>query len=145
MQKSWGFKMIIRRGTIKDLKIIAEHWYKEEKLESKNEPMYKIRKNAKGIIIKELKKKFRKKDFIVFVAEDNGRVVGSFQSWIKKAYPVLVMDKIGHLAITYVEPAYRKRGVAKKLLNELISQCDKATKLSVLHINTSGRKKSIYS
>ena len=112
--------MIIRRGTTKDLKILAEHWYKEEKLESKNEPIYKIRKNAKDIIIKELKKKFRKKDFIVFVAEDNGRVIGSFQSWIEKGYPVLVMDKIGHLAVAYVEPAYRKKGVIKKLLKETL-------------------------
>lgn len=111
----------IRKGTIKDIDKIAEHWYKEDKLESTLEPMYKLRKNAKKIIIKELKKKFKKKDFIVFVAEDSKKIIGSFIAWIEKAYELWTMDKMGHLAVAYVEPNYRKKGITRKLLREVIN------------------------
>jgi len=112
--------MIIRKATKKDIPIIAEQWYKEEKLESKADPRWKLRKDVKKVILKELKEKFKKKHFIAFVAEDNGKIVGSYQAWIENAYSLLEINKLGHLAVAYVEPEYREKGVAKKLFNEVI-------------------------
>ena len=54
-----------------------------------------------------------------------------------------VKDKIHFLSRKIKDESKKKKfDTAKKLLNDLISQCDKATKRGVLHINTSGREKS---
>jgi len=110
----------IRKATKKDLAAIADIWYKEERLSEKLESFYRLKKNAKKIIINKLKKKINKKDFIIFVAEDKGKIIASFQGWISKPYYLWDYDAIGHVGTVYVERAYRKKGIAKKLLDELI-------------------------
>jgi len=110
----------IRKAIKKDINAIADLWYKEEKLSSKLEPTYILKKDIKKIIIKELKKKFKKKDYIVFVAEDKEKIIASFQAWITKSYELSAMNKIGHLGSVYVEKPYRRKGITKKLLKEII-------------------------
>lgn len=54
-----------------------------------------------------------------------------------------VKDKIHFLSRKIKDEVKKKKSATvKKLLSDLISQCDKATKRGVLHMNAAARKKS---
>ncbi len=114
------FKMKIRRATPKDLKKIDEIYVEG----SINEGKYQF----PNISIKEMKKDLdkhqssRKQGFRRYmkskkhywiVAENNNEIIGFGQAWIKN-------KDTGITESVYVYRKFRKKGIGKKIMNEMI-------------------------
>ena len=55
-----------------------------------------------------------------FVAEENGKIIGYIEGSVFKNYDIFKIKKKGLIDTLYVLPKYRKKGVAKKLVNEIL-------------------------
>ena len=65
-----------------------------------------------------------KEDFIGMVCEYNGKIVSAAYLIMLDypAYPGLLNGKAGKIINVYTYPEYRKKGIAKKLMEELINE-----------------------
>jgi len=108
----------IRKATIKDVDELTNLWYNEELLNKSR--YYRLSKNAKDLMKKELKKLLRKKDYVAFIAEENNEILGAIHGVINKTYFLFDFKKIGHVATLFVKKQHRKKGVFKLLFISLI-------------------------
>jgi ribosomal protein S18 acetylase RimI-like enzyme len=58
----------------------------------------------------------RDKKYLILVAEDNGKIVAFFNSYIMERAPYL--QKVGYMAEGYVDPKYRKQGIGAKMIDD---------------------------
>lgn len=72
-------------------------------------------------------KKHLGNDLFVFAAEDDGRIISSAMLVIieKPANPVFVSGKTGNVLNVYTEKAYRRKGIATVVMNNLIDYSKK--------------------
>ena len=86
------------------------------------------------------------KDFVAWVAEYEGRIIATsgMVVWQKPAlYRGVESGKLGYLLNFYTIPEARKKGIATRLLNELIKEA-KALGLRYLHLHASKDGINIY-
>ncbi|MBI4991980.1 MAG: GNAT family N-acetyltransferase [Candidatus Harrisonbacteria bacterium] len=60
------------------------------------------------------------KDTRSLVAEDNGKLVGYLRAGVERAPDYAIVKKIGIIYDAFVSEKYRKRGIARQLLNEAL-------------------------
>ena len=113
--------MRIRKATIKDIKILVDFWYEEEKLHKKFDAHAKLRSNAKNRIYNFLKINIKKPNYAAFIAEDKNEIIGVLQGQIKKWYFLHDMGEYGYYSTIFIKRVYRKRGVAKMLFKRMAS------------------------
>jgi len=53
---------------------------------------------------------------LILVAEEKGSIIAFFNSYIMERAPFL--QKVGYLAEGYVDPKYRRKGIAAEMINE---------------------------
>lgn len=85
-------------------------------------------------------------DFIAWLAEYNGRVIGTsgMVVWQRPAnYGGLESGKLAYLLNFYTVPEARKKGICTRLLNELIKEA-RSLGLKYLHLNATEDGMSIY-
>lgn len=58
-----------------------------------------------------------------FVAEEDGRIVGTALATLSSGRSNILKDITAMLAGIYVEPGWRKRGIARRLTEEAIAWC----------------------
>jgi len=63
---------------------------------------------------------FEKNDAIILVAEDKGKLIGFAYGTIKKVKH-LSIGRMGHFNDCYIEKAYRRKGIARKLTKQLMN------------------------
>lgn len=85
-----------------------------------------LSENEKQHIVQQLPEYFSShldKDFIAYIAEDEGRAVSAAYLIIneKPANPNFITGKTGLLLNVYTDPNYRKQGIATGILKELIA------------------------
>lgn len=76
-------------------------------------------------------------DFVAWVAEYNGRIIGTsgMVVWQRPAnYGGLESGKLGYLLNFYIVPEARRKGIGTRLLNELIKEA-RLIGLKYLHLN----------
>lgn len=112
--------MKIRKATNKDLDILTHFWFEEEKSNKRFHKHMKLRKNARELIYNFLRESFNKHDYICLIAEDNMDILGVIQGHIAKGYFLYDTDKFGHLATIFVKEEYRRKGIAKKLIERMM-------------------------
>lgn len=111
--------MKIRKATKKDLDILTDFWYEEEKLHKKFDKTANLRKDAKKRIYNFLKSNIQKDTYAAFIAEDKNKVIGVLQGKIKKGYFVNDIDYVGHYSTIFVKKEYRQKGIAKALFKAM--------------------------
>lgn len=111
--------MRIRKATKKDIDILADFWYEEEKLHNKFDKSANLRKDARKRIYNSLKSDIIKNTYTAFIAEDKNEVVGIIQGKIKEGYFVNNFDKIGHYSTIFVKKKYRRKRVANELFRAM--------------------------
>lgn len=75
-----------------------------------------------------------------FVAEEDGRVVGTAAAFLTSGPSNIHKDVSAMLAGIYVEPPHRKRGIARQLTEQAIRWCEERGCVRVrLHASPSGR------
>jgi len=98
---------------------------------------------------KELNEYFSKsihsKDFIVWLAEYNGKVVGigGMVVWQSPPWYECKSGRLGYIFNMYTIPEARGKGICTRLLSELIKEAE-LLDLTYLHIHTSGDGINIY-
>jgi ribosomal protein S18 acetylase RimI-like enzyme len=138
--------MNIREADRQEDSIIAKHFY--HLWRDNDVPVERINSDWLEIVIKFIDRARQELCFQAFVAEIDKVVVGSISCQIFDGlYPLVLADayrKYGYIWGVYVEPPYRRRGIAKKLTQQAIAHlkhigCTRA----ILHASPSG--KTLYS
>ena len=111
----------IRKANKKDILDIIEYTKKVADYHHNFDKYYAKGKGTEKFIRGYFFKNLKKRNYIILVAEINGRIVGFFEAEIKKIdNPFIVADKIGELHDAFVDKKYRKSGIGKKIYNELV-------------------------
>jgi GNAT superfamily N-acetyltransferase len=75
-----------------------------------------------------------------FVAEQGGRIIGTCLATLSSGRSNILKDVTAMLAGIYVEPAYRGRGIARRLTEAAIAWCKERGCVRVrLHASAAGR------
>ncbi|MBW2992290.1 GNAT family N-acetyltransferase [Candidatus Woesearchaeota archaeon] len=114
--------MIIRKANTKDISQLKKMKKDLFITWDKIDPMDKLDK--KWFLSKDsddyMKKLIDRKDAIYLVAEEKGVIIGFIYGFIEKRDPCLLDKKTGFIDELYIEPEYRKKGLAKKLTNAVL-------------------------
>jgi ribosomal protein S18 acetylase RimI-like enzyme len=134
--------MHFRKGEKKDLNELVNLGYLLAKHEQNSERGIKIKNTPKTKLRSKYSKQISKSNVRFFVAEDKNNIVGFLYGDIEKAPSYLAHKKIAHMSSVFVDPKFRRRGIARKLV-KLFMEWLKTNKISfldagVLINNTSG-------
>jgi len=116
--------MRIRKAARKDIPRIAEllKEFKEfniRTLSPQNLVFLKQKNYDIKTIEKQVKMAFKIKDSIVFVAEENGKIVGYVFGYVKKRGREYIMYKTGYIDHWFVTEKSQGRKIGKRLLGEI--------------------------
>jgi ribosomal protein S18 acetylase RimI-like enzyme len=138
-------KITYRPATIDDVPVLVEY-----RVRFLNELYNHPEDIATAIVRKSLQNYFTKtipsKEFIAWVAEYNGKIIATsgMVVWQKPAiYNGVESGKLGYLLNFYTIPEARRKGIATRLLNELIEEA-KSIGLKYLHLHASKDGIGIY-
>ena len=105
----------IRKATLNDLPILYEF---EQGIITAERPYDETLKTG-DITYYDIKTMIESNEDEVIVAIFNNEIIGSAYASIKKAKPHLKHSHYAYLGFMYVNPAYRGKGINKKIINEL--------------------------
>ncbi len=109
---------IIRRATIKDYEKIAEFSKQVVLYHSDNRP--DIIKSAPDLSKREFKETIKDKNWIALIAENGGQAVGYCKALVRDiGDDVWAEMKMIFIYEMYVDPSYRRKGIANGLLDEI--------------------------
>jgi ribosomal protein S18 acetylase RimI-like enzyme len=138
-------RIVYRPATINDVSALVDY-----RVRFLNELLNHPEDDAAKVLRKSLVEYFTRaipsKDFIAWVAEYDGKIIATsgMVVWQKPAiYGGVESGKLGYLLNFYTIPEARGRGIATRLLNELLREA-KSSGLKYLHLHTSKDGISIY-
>ena len=137
-------KINYRRANIDDIDILVNF-----RIRFLNEFYKHPEDNETEILKKELKEYFSKAipsgDFIAWLAEYNGKVIGTSGMVIWQMPPKygLKSGRLGYILNMYTIPEVRKKGICTQLLNKLIKEA-KSLGLTYFHLHPSEEGINIY-
>jgi len=117
--------MNLRKGKQSDIEAIFELWWASSKEHEKYSRLDILnpKKMVKEIIIKELRKCLRDKNHVFLIAEEGDQIVGIATGHIgERDEPVFAINQGGYIDEIYVLVEFRKKGIGKELLDELMRQ-----------------------
>ena len=117
-----SIEVVIRKAVKKDIPRIIELWkvlrdYHVRHL-GYNDEICRHRKNAVSIYKRHVTQKIRARNYAIFVAESDGKVVGHTIVRISKSPPIYVYNRKVYVDELVVDKKYRGKGVGKKLLKQ---------------------------
>lgn len=132
----------IRKSKIKDLNDLSELRYKVMKEHYRYDKYYhlKSKKKSKSKFKKYIKKKIYSKNAIVFLAEEDSKVVGMCICDYSKRPPVFKRKVVGEIGGLYILPIYR----GKKFGSRLVARCKewlKKKKVKTVTLNVHAKNK----
>jgi GNAT superfamily N-acetyltransferase len=138
-------EIVYRRATLSDVSALVDYrvrFLNELYNHGEDDETKVVRKSLLGYFTQAIPSE----DFIAWVAEIDGRIVGTsgMVVWQKPAiYGGVESGKLGYLLNFYTIPEARKKGIATRLLNELIREA-KLLGLRYLHLHASKDGEPIY-
>ena len=112
--------MKIKEATIKDfdelLKLKLESKKEERKLNRELTPVEKVKKYYEEYLRNDLKSKWR----AVFVAVENGNIIGVITGKTYRTLYIAGYKRVGHISNLFVSKEFRKKAVAQKLIKEVV-------------------------
>lgn len=112
--------MEIRKATVKDFERLKEIKIKSkicERIYNKSlKPIAKVKKKY----FYYLKRDLTFKDRAIFIAVKNDKIIGMILGKIVKTLSIIKFEKRGYISNLYILAKYRRKGMAKKLVRELI-------------------------
>jgi len=129
-------KISYRRANIDDLETLIKcrvRFLNELHKHPDDEQTEVLRKSLRQYFYKTL----TSNDFVAWIAEYNGRIIGTggMVVWQRPAnYAGLESGKLGYLLNFYTIPEARRKGIGTRLLNELIKEA-RLIGLKYLHLN----------
>ena len=112
--------MEIRKATIKDFERLKDIKLKSKTGERKyNKSLKPINKVEKRYFYY-LKKDLTFKERAIFIAIENDKIIGMILGKIIDTLSIAKFKKRGYISNLYILPKYRRKGIAKKMVEELI-------------------------
>lgn len=140
-----GKEIVYRRGTLDDVQVLVDL-----RVRFLNEILNHPENNETRVVRKSLLEYFAEaipsRDFVAWVAEYGGKIVATsgMVVWQKPAlYGGVESGKLGYLLNFYTIPEARGKGIATRLLNELIGEA-KSMGLRYVHLHASKDGEPIY-
>jgi len=140
-----GKEIVYRRGTLDDVQVLVDL-----RVRFLNELLNHPENNETRVMRKSLLEYFTEaipsRDFVAWVAEYGGKIVATsgMVVWQKPAlYGGVESGKLGYLLNFYTIPEARGKGIATRLLNELIGEA-KSMGLRYVHLHASKDGEPIY-
>jgi GNAT superfamily N-acetyltransferase len=140
-----GKEIVYRRGTLDDVQVLVDL-----RVRFLNELLNHPENNETRVVRKSLLEYFTEaipsRDFVAWVAEYGGKIVATsgMVVWQKPAlYGGVESGKLGYLLNFYTIPEARGKGIATRLLNELIGEA-KSMGLRYVHLHASKDGEPIY-
>ncbi len=112
--------MEIRKATLDDLEQIKDLKLQAKASEAKYNPSLKPLEDNRERYLRYLRNDLTGEDRAVFFAIDGDEAVGVITGRIHTTLPIRVHRKQGNISNLFVVSQYRKRGVAAKLVAELL-------------------------
>lgn len=114
--------MLIRPATPDDVPALAESWH--AMLEESKLLLPSIDPAWPQIVAAAFTDGMRSGQSLWFVADDGGRVVATAAAFLTETPAVLALTgRLATIAGVYTEPAYRRRGLARRLTEAVIAAC----------------------
>lgn len=110
----------IRRASEGDSDALVNLMLRLKRLNEEFDPLYTVKEGAEEEAREVISKSFKDENVVMLVAECEGRVVGFIRVVVEKRL-FYTPEREGVISDLYVLPAYRKRGVGKRLLEEASS------------------------
>jgi GNAT superfamily N-acetyltransferase len=138
-------KIFYRKANVNDIDALVEYRIKflDELYDRPKEYEIKIIKKTIG---KYFSKKIPTNDFIAWIAEFKGKIVGTsgMVIWrLPSRYGGLESGKLGYILNLYTIPEERSKGICTRLLNELIKEA-RSLGLKYLHLHASRYGINVY-
>ncbi|MCJ7718682.1 GNAT family N-acetyltransferase [Candidatus Bathyarchaeota archaeon] len=140
-----GKEIVYRRGTLDDVQVLVDL-----RVRFLNELLNHPENNETRVVRKSLLEYFTEaipsRDFVAWVAEYGGKIVATsgMVVWQKPAlYGGVESGKLGYLLNFYTIPEARGKGIATRLLNELIGEA-RSMGLRYVHLHASKDGEPIY-
>jgi len=140
-----GKEIVYRRGTLDDVQALVDL-----RVRFLNELLNHPENNETRVVRKSLLEYFTEaipsRDFVAWVAECGGKIVATsgMVVWrIPARYGAVESGKLGYLLNFYTIPEARGKGIATRLLNELIEEA-KSMDLRYVHLHASKDGEPIY-
>jgi GNAT superfamily N-acetyltransferase len=140
-----GKEIVYRRGTLDDTQALVDL-----RVRFLNELLNHPENNETRVVRKSLLEYFTEaipsRDFVAWVAEYGGKIVATsgMVVWrIPARYGAVESGKLGYLLNFYTIPEARGKGIATRLLNELIEEA-KSMGLRYVHLHASKDGEPIY-
>ena len=137
--------MVYRRATLGDVSILVDY-----RVRFLNELHNHVENDETKVVRKSLQRYFTgaisSGDFVAWVAELDGKIVATsgMVVWqIPARYGGVESGKLGYLLNFYTIPKARRKGIATRLLNELVKDA-RLMGLRYLHLHASKYGESIY-
>jgi len=138
-------EIVYRRATLNDASLLVDY-----RIRFLNELYGQVENDETAVVRESLARYFQKAipsgDFVAWVAEMDGRLVATsgMVVWQKPAiYGGVESGKLGYLMDFYTIPGTRKKGIATRLLEELIKEA-RSLGLRYLHLHASKYGEPIY-
>ncbi|MCK4245471.1 MAG: GNAT family N-acetyltransferase [Candidatus Omnitrophica bacterium] len=112
--------MEIRKATIKDFERLKDIKIKSKIWERKYNKSLKPIDEVKKRYFYYLKRDLTFKDRAIFIAVKNDKIIGMVLGKIVNTLSIIKFEKRGYISNLYILPRYRRKGIAKKLVRELI-------------------------
>jgi len=138
-------KIAYRRATVDDVPVLVDYRVRFMN-ELFNHPGNNETTVVRKSLLQYLTNAIPSKDFIAWVAEYDGKIIATsgMVVWQKPAiYGGVESGKLGYLLNFYTVPEARRKGIATRLLKELIKEA-KSIGLKYLHLHTSKDGINIY-
>lgn len=112
--------MEIRKATIEDFEKLKDMKLRSKRSERKHNKSLKPIDEVKRRYFSYLKKDLTFDNRAVIVAVENNKIIAMILGKIVDNLPIAKLKKRGYISNLYVLPGYRRRGVAQRLVTELI-------------------------
>jgi len=140
-----GKEIVYRRAEDDDVRVLVDLRVQFLK-ELRNHPENYETEAVRESLLKYFTKAILSGDFVAWVAEYCGKIVATsgMVLWQKPAiYCGVESGRVGYLLNFYTIPEARRRGIASRLLNELIAEA-KSMGLRYLHLHASKDAEPLY-
>jgi ribosomal protein S18 acetylase RimI-like enzyme len=133
--------MFVRKATLEDAEPVARLNHELGLYHVPYHPLYNLKENALELVLPYIKEKIEKSalgESLVLVAQDE-EVVGFLMCSITDLKdPQWKIRKIGHVGAVFVNPEYRRRGIAASLMKEALKWL-KECKIEYVDLNVDGQ------
>ena len=110
-----------RQATAEDIPQILPLWRTLCDIHGDIEPMFKVVDNAEEKFADYLRLILTKENYTIFVAESDSKTIGYIIANISTTPEVFVIRRRLYVQDMMVSPDYRRQGVARKLMNEVLT------------------------